>query len=156
MRAARLGAGLDELGHGGQAGSGDERHLRGGVVGGHQGGQLGVDRVCRRGAVTEQGSPQGLDDPLGVRLLDGQPRGQLATGHDLGQPGIQVALADPAHDRVDEPGSARAVDLASQRHRLVDRGMGGHAHPQELVRAEPQRVQDVGIDLGHGAVPPRR
>ena len=103
--------------------------------------------------MTEQCGPQGLDDPLRVGLLDGELRGEVAGRDDLGEPGLEVALAHPAHDGVDEPGRPGAVHLAREAHRLVDGRVGRDAHPEELVGAEPQRVEDVRVDLVQG--PPR-
>ena len=37
-------------------------------------------------------------------------------------------------------------DRPRQRDGLGDSGMGRHPHPEDLVRAEPQRVEHVGID----------
>ena len=62
-------AGLDvvvaaQLVDGGQPGAGDDVHLRRLVVGGQQGGELGVDGGRGRAAVADQGGAQRGDDPL--------------------------------------------------------------------------------------------
>ena len=67
-----------------------------------------------------------------------------------------LALADASHDGVDEPGGPGPVDLPGQADRLVDRRVAGHAHAEQLVRAEPQGVEHVGIDLVDGAACSRR
>ena len=102
--------------------------------------------------MAEQGRPERLDDPLGVGVLDREPGREVAAlRHDLGQPRVDVAFADAAHDGVDEARGARTVDLAGQGDGLVDGGMRRDAHAQQLVRPEPQRVEDVRVDGRHGS-----
>ena len=42
-----------------------------------------------------------------------------------------------------KPERTGAVDLPREGHRLVDRGVGGHAHAEQLVGSEPQGVEDT-------------
>ena len=74
---------------------------------------------------------------------------RIVGGDDLRDPGVEVLLTDPAHHRVDEPTGAGSVDQSGQPDGLVDGGVGSDPHPEQLVRAEPQRVEHVVVDLSH-------
>ena len=52
--------------------------------------------------------------------------------------------------RVDEPGGTAADAAPDQVHGRADRGVRGHPHGEQLVRAQAQRVEHVGVDLASG------
>ena len=147
-----LGTGVLELVERDEPGTRDERHLRRGVVALEERGQrlLDVGRPC--GSVSDERSPQGLGDPDGMRGAQGEALDGVADtlGDEVG-PRVRLPLADASHDGVDETGRPGAVDLSGQGHGLVDRRVAGHPHAEQLVRAEPQGVEHVGIDLVDGA-----
>src|SRR6478735_1068121 len=147
-----LGTGFLELVERDEPGPRDERHLRRVVVALEERGQglLDVARPC--GSVSDERSPEGLGDPDRMRGAQGEAfDGVVDTRGDEVGPRVRVPLADASHDGVDEAGRPGAVDLPGQSHGLVDRCVAGHAHAEQLVRAEPQGVEHVGIDLVDGA-----
>ncbi|OPZ50080.1 MAG: hypothetical protein BWY91_02909 [bacterium ADurb.BinA028] len=126
---------------------GDEGHGCRLVVGRQQTAQVCVDGLPCRTAMAEQRLAQRLDDPRRVRLGDRETRHRVRTlGRDGVQPLLRGPLAHPAQHRVDETGRAGAVDLPGQRHRLGDGGVGRDSHPQHLMTAQSQGVQDVGVN----------
>ena len=151
MPIGEIGAGLDvvvaaQLVDGGQPRPGDDVHLRRLVVGGEQGGQLGVDRGGRRPAVAEQGGAQGAHDPLRVAVPHREGGDSPALGHHDVAPLLERPLADPPHHGVDEAARAGPGDDLGQAHGLVGGGVGGHPHPEQLVRPEPQHVEHLRVD----------
>ncbi len=118
----------------------DEGDGRGCVVGGEQ--RIDLVRSPRLG----QGGVQRVHDPLRV----GEPG--RAVGAELGEPGVEVMRRDPAQDGVDEPGRARADLGADQVDAGADRRVWGDPHPEQLVAAESEHVEDLGRGVGQRAV----
>jgi hypothetical protein len=144
---AGRGAGRREVGHRREPRPRHERQRRGRVVRGQHRREVDVDVVPRRPAVPEQRLTQRLDDPRRVRLANPKAgHGVERLGGDGRQPLVGRPLAHSAQHGVDESGRASPVDLAGQRHGLRHRRMRGDPHPEQLMTAQPQRVQDVGID----------
>ena len=98
---------VDELVDGREPRPGHEVHERRFVVGRQQRRQLGVDRLPRGAAVGDQRGPQRGDDPLGVAVEHREGRCSAPRRHDGLPPLLHRALADPAHDGVDEPAGTR-------------------------------------------------
>ena len=146
-RAERLAPALSSSSTSARPGRATRDTLARRVVGDQQGLEVGVDRLGGGRAVAEQGRPQRPHDPLRVAVQDRQAGDRVVGGHDLRDPRRQVLLADPAHHGVDEPAGTGAVDHPRQAHGLVDRGVGGDAHAEQLVGPQPQRVEDVVVDL---------
>ena len=96
--------------------------------------------------MSDQGSAQRPDDPLRVAVPDRQGGDRVVGRHDEPDPGVEILLTDPAHHRVDETTGAGPVDQPGQPDALVDGRVGCHAHPQQLVSAEPQRVEHVLVN----------
>ena len=142
----------------GQAGPGDEGDPGGRVVGHQQGLEVGVDRLGGGRAVAEERRPQRPHDPLGVAVQGRQPGDRVAAsgttcathvGRSFSLIRRITALTNPL--------GTGAVDHPRQPDRLVDGGVGGDAHAEQLVDTEPQRVEDVVVDLRDGAARrPRR
>ena len=114
------------------------------VVGGQQVVQLGpADRVA-----------QLLDDPLRVAVGDRREprrRGQRIGG-DPDDPLVEVVRGDLAQDGVGEAGRPGADPGPDQVHGRADRGVRRHPHREQLVDAEPQRVEHLGLHLAERPV----
>ena len=61
-------------------------------------------------------------------------------------------LGDLAQHGVGEAGRPPADPVADQVDGGADRGVGGHPHREQLVGAEPQRVEHLRLDLGQRPV----
>ena len=129
-----------------QPGPRDHVHPRRLVVGGQQGCQLGVDGVGRGPAVAEQRRPQRGDDPLGVAVPHRQRRGSPTLGHHRVAPLLERALAEPAHDGVDEAAGPGAGHHLGQTHRLVGGRVRGDPHAEQLVGPQAQHVEHLRVD----------
>ncbi len=116
-----------ELLDGRQAWSGHQGHPRALVVGREQGLEL---------VGPAEGTGQLDHDPRRVR----EPHG--LRGVEQVHPRVQVALDDPAHQRVGEAGRLVADPLADQLDGAGDGGVVGHPHREHLVCTEPERVAD--------------
>ena len=129
-----------------QPGPGDQVHAWRLVVGGQQRRELGVDALGGGPAVAEQRGPQRGDDPLGVAVPHRQGGGSPTLGHDGVAPLLEGALAEPAHDGIDEAARSGPGDDLGEADGLVGGGVGGHAHPEQLVGSEPQHVEHLRVD----------
>src|SRR4029453_13639334 len=70
----------------------------------------------------------------------------------FGQPRVDIALGYPAQHRVGIPGRSGAGHQPDQVDGGRDRARGRHPHAEQLVRAEPQQVEQGRIDLRQRAV----
>ena len=123
----------------GPARSSDQGHQRVRVVGREQ-----VVQLC---ATHRLG--QLVDDPFGVAEGErGVPRRRAAlVRRDPVDPLVEVVLAHRAQHRVDEVAGAGVHPRADQVDGGADRGVVGHPHRQQLVGADPQRVEHLRLDL---------
>lgn len=139
---------LDQVLRADEAGSSAQDHLRVGVVRLQQ-----SLKLLLRPVIARQRLPQRLDHPdrVGVR---GRQRVQLVSGllGQLSQPLLQVLLADPAQDGVDQARCAAAGRVGRQVYSRRDRGMGRHPHPQQLVGPQAQHVKDDTVELVQPAI----
>ena len=139
----------NEIVDGHQAGPGDEVDLGGDIVDRQQPVEVGVDGHLVGCAVTQERLTQRLGDPLRVRVPDSERGRDVAIGRRDGvQPGVEVPLTDPAHHGIDQTGSPGTIDLPGQRNGGVGSRVDRHPHTQQLVRAEPQRVEHSPVDPG--------
>ena len=94
-----------------------------------------------------------LDDPPRMAVGD-RRRARTGRGHgvrrDRATQASRSLLGDLAQHRVGEAGRARRRPGPDQVDRGADRGVRGHPHRQQLVGAEPQRVEHLGLDLASG------
>ena len=141
------GAVPQQLAHVGETRPGHERHPRRRVVRRQERVELRVHVVGGRAAVTEQGLPKGADHPLGMAGPHGRCRQRLQAGGATSSSHASRSRSDTAQHRVEEPGRADPVDLSGQGHGLVDRGVGGDPHTEQLVDPQPERVEDRTVDL---------
>jgi hypothetical protein len=104
--------------------------------------------------VTAEGVGEGLCDPprMGVRHREVAHRVVVSGRRYRLYPALFVLLADPAQYRVDEASRSTATTGSDQVHGGGDRGVWRHPGPQQLVAAQPQRVQQLAIDLREWAV----
>ena len=65
---------------------------------------------------------------------------------------VEVVLGDLAQHRVGEAGRPGPTSVADQVDGGGDGGVAGHPHREQLVGAEPQRVEHLRLDLGQLAV----
>ena len=136
-RAAHL---FGEFGRGQHAGPGRQVHQRAFVVAGQQGIQLsGVGAQCvgeRLGDPARMGvDERGVPDRIGIRRW-----GQLV------DPGLFVPCGDRAQHTVDETRSRRIEFDAGLLDGGGDRGVRVDPGAQQLVGAQPQQVQQHGVD----------
>ena len=95
---------------------------------------------------------EGGDDPARVRGGDGKLVARV-TGGDLRDPRIAVAAVDhPAEHGVDELGWPLARDLPGERDGLAHSGVLGHAHRQDLMRAESEQVEHPTVEFVEWAI----
>ena len=123
----------------GAAGARDQDHSWGFVVGGEQGVEL----------VLADGPGQLLHDPAGMAVRHRGESDRVAgrVGRDAAYPPGEVVLGDPAEDGVAEAGRPLPDPGPDQVDGGADRGVRGHPHREQLVGAQPQRVQHLGLDL---------
>ena len=97
----------------------------------------------------DEGALERADDPLGVTLRHGELGGGsgLEVAGENVEPRRLVLLAHAAQHGVDEAGPSGAEHLTRQRHARVDGGVGVDPHPEKLMGAEAQDVEDVRVDL---------
>ena len=95
-----------------------------------------------------------LDDPPRVGVRDRQVPEQVgvARRRDPADPAVEVVLAHPPQHRVGEPGRTRPDVGAHQRDGRRDRRVRRHPHRQQLVGAQPQRVEHPRLHLGQRPV----
>ena len=134
---------LRQVGGRQDAGAGRQMHRRPGVVGGQRGVQfpgVGAESVGER-----------LGDParVGVHQRGVADRILSRRRSQLGQPAGLVPAGDLAQHRVDESGSRRIEFDSGLLDGGRDRGVFGDVGAQQLIRAEPQQVQQHGVDLIH-------
>ena len=99
-------------------------------------------------AVPDQRLAQGAHDPDRVALHRGEARRSRRPPRRCALlPHVERLAADRAQDRVDELRGPGAQLLAGEADGLGDRGVRGHPHAEQLVRAEPQDVEDGRVDL---------
>ncbi len=135
-----------ELGDRGQPGPGDQGHPGPLVVRGEQRVELAGPAQRRR---------ERLDHPARVGRGHGKVPGRVGgrVGGHPSHPAVEVVRGHLAQDRVDEAGRPVPDPVPHQVDGGGDRGVAGHAHRQQLVGAEPQRVEHRRVD---GTVGQRR
>ena len=131
---------LADLGDGGEAGQRDKADRGRLVVGGEQLLELALAPLER------QGGAEGGDDPVRVRVLDGQPLVAAEPGQRPFTPFLGRRPRDRAQHPVREPLGRPLAGRRDERDRLVDGGVRGDPHRQQLMDAEPERIEHLRVE----------
>ena len=94
-----------------------------------------------------EGRAQDGDDPDGVSGRDGEPLiGVVDIAQKARRPLLDALLTDAPHHGVDEACRPRETERPGQPHRLVDGGVHGGAHAEQLMRAHAQQIEGGRVD----------
>ena len=126
---------------------GDETHPRRQIVSLEQlpqfpGPAIGIQRVAER-----------FDDPERMRFLAREQPLASQPGHGPHSPLVRGRAGQRAEHPVHESRCGSFAIRRDQRHGFIDRCVGRHPHPEELMRAEAEGVEHFGVELGQR--PPR-